>query len=111
MYTVNFIPANSPNALTFVFKSYKNGDDLFRKGLKAIKDEDFIECEDDFSTKAGIKGADISSVTFSEYEQDMDKNGDLQLIQHKSSLKTQKKAENDIGLQLLSKPSAMLKSQ
>lgn len=47
--------------------------------------------------------SEIASMTFSEYANDMDKNMDLQIIQHKSQLKAQAKAKNDMGLQMLEK--------
>lgn len=101
MYTVNMIPKNSPNALTFVFKAYKNADDFYKKSSNALTESLIIETEDDFETKAIVRMSDISSITFSEYAKDMEKNGDLQILQHKGQLKTQSKAKNDVGLQML----------
>lgn len=101
MLTVNLIPKNSPNALTFVFKAFKEADSVYKKALSAFASGEIIEIEDDFGAKSAILMAEMGAVTFSEYEKDMDKNGDLQIIQHKSQLKTQSKAKNDIGLQML----------
>lgn len=98
METVNFILKNNPNALTLVFKAHKNADDLYKKSLKS---DGKIEAEDDFGLKLAIDMSEVAAVTSSEYEKDMDKNGDMQIIQHKSSLKTQSKAKNDIGVQML----------
>ena len=105
MHTVNLIPRNSPNTLTFVFNAYKAADDLYRKLNAALKTDDIIEIEDDFETKAVVRMEDIAAATFSEYDKDMDKNGDLQIIQQKSMLKTQNKDKNDIGLQMLTNQS------
>lgn len=101
MLTVNLIPKNSPNALTFVFKHFKNADELYKKASLALKDESIIEAEDDFETRCIVRMGDIAAITFSEYEKDMDKNGDMQIIQHKCRLKTENKAKNDVGLRLL----------
>lgn len=101
MLTVNFVPKNSSNTLSFVFKAFKNADELYRKANSALKDGSIIDVEDDFETKGTIRMEDVAALTFSEYEKDMDKNGDLQIIQHKSQLKTQNKAKNDVGLRLL----------
>lgn len=101
MLTVNIIPKNSPNTLSFIFKAFKEADSVYKKALLSLKENEIIEIEDDFETKAVIRMSDIAAITFSEYEKDMDKNGDLQIIQHKCQLKTQSKAKNDIGLQML----------
>lgn len=101
MYTVNFIPKSSPNTLTFVFKFHKAAEDLYKKALAALKAGEDIEIEDDFTTKGIVKMPDMSAITFSEYESDMDRNGDLQIIQHKCQLKTQNKAKGDMSIQIL----------
>lgn len=111
MYMTNLIPKNSPNALTFVFKAHKSAEDLYKKSVAAINTDEIIECIDDFDTKAIIRMSDIVAVTFSEYEKDMEKNGDLSIIQHKSQLKTQNKAKNDVGLRLLDSASNSLGQQ
>jgi len=91
---------NQPNSLTLVFKAYKAGDDLYRKALNSISK---IEVEDDFGLKMAIDMSEVAAITFSEYSKDMDKNMDLQIIQHKAQLKAQTTARNDIGLQMLEK--------
>lgn len=83
-----------------VFKAHKAADDLYKKALKATG---HIEEEDDFGTKLAINMLDVAAVTFSEYEKDMDKNMDLQIIQHKAQLKAQTRAKQDMTLQMLEK--------
>lgn len=100
MLTVNFLLKNNPNNLTLVFKAFKNADDAYRKALNSGCK---VEFEDDFGLKLYVDMLEVSSVTFSEYSKDMDKNMDLQIIQHKAQLKAQTTARNDIGLQMLEK--------
>lgn len=100
MYTCNFVLKNNPNALTLVFKAHKNAEDLYKKALASVGK---IEAEDDFGCKLAIGMQDVAAISMSEYEKDVDKNMDLQIIQHKAQLKAQSKARNDIGLQMLEK--------
>jgi hypothetical protein len=100
MFTVNFILKNNPNSLTLVFKAHKAAEDLYKKALNSVSK---IQEEDDFGLKISIDMSEVVAVTFSEYENDMDKNMDLQIIQHKCQLKGQAKARNDIGLQMMEK--------
>lgn len=103
---MNFVLKNNPNSLTLVFKAHKSADDFYRKSVNSFDNK--VEDEDDFGTKLAINMSDVAAVTFSEYEKDMDKNMDLQIIQHKSQLKGQSKARNDIGLQMLEKSASPL---
>lgn len=100
MLTVNFLLKNNPNNLTLVFKSYAEADRSYKKALIS---SDRIDFEDDYGLKLAIDMSEVASVTFSEYAKDMDKNMDLQIIQHKAQLKAQTTARNDIGLQMLEK--------
>ena len=89
---------NNPNSLTLVFKAHKRADDLYKKALASIGK---IEEEDDFGCKLAVDMSEVAAITFSEFEKDMDKNNELQLIQHKAQLKAQSRARNDMGLQIL----------
>ena len=84
-----------------VFKAHKAAEDAYKKALNCIIPK--VEFEDDFDLKLSISMNDVASITFSEYSKDMDKNMDLQIIQHKAQLKAQTTARNDIGLQMLEK--------
>lgn len=83
-----------------VFKAHKNAEDLYKKALTSVPN---IEAEDDYGLKLSVIMSEVAAITFSEYADDMDKNMDLQIVQHKSQLKAQTKARNDIGLQMLEK--------
>lgn len=98
MHTVNFILKNNPNSLTLVFKAHKAAEDAYKKVIHSIEK---VELADDYGLKLLINMSDVASVSFGEYEQDMEKNMDLQIIQHKAQLKAQNKAKNDAGLRLL----------
>lgn len=101
MFTVNFILKNNPNGLTLVFKAHKNAEEIYKKA-SGFPDTRFL-LEDDYGLKLAIDMVDVSSLTFSEYEKDMDKNMDMQIIQHKAQLKAQSKAKSDMSLQILEK--------
>lgn len=98
MYTVNFCIKGNSNAITAAFKAHKNAEDLYKKYLSGVSK---IEEEDDYGLKLSIERSEISAATFSSYEDDMAKNMEFQLIQHKAQLKAQSRAKNDMGLQLL----------
>lgn len=100
MYTVNLILRNNPNPITAVFKAHKNADDVYKKLLLSL---DKIVVEDDFELKLVVDMKEVVAISFSEYEKDMDKNMDLQIVQHKAQLKAQSRARSDIGLQMLEK--------
>lgn len=100
MLTVNFLLKNNPNNLTLVFKAFAEADRSYKKTIGSTAK---LEFEDDYGLKLSIDMSEVASVTFSEYAKDMDKNMDLQIIQHKAQLKAQTAARNDIGLQMLEK--------
>lgn len=102
MLTVNFLLKNNPNNLTLVFKAYAEAERSYKRALGSDEDSK-VEFEDDYGLKLAIDMSEVASVTFSEYAKDMDKNMDLQIIQHKAQLKAQTTARNDIGLQMLEK--------
>ena len=89
-----------------VFKAYKDASDAYTKSSKFPNEK--LTFEDDYGLKLAIDMADVASVTFSEYANDMDKNMDLQIIQHKAQLKAQAKAKQDMTLHMLEKQAAPL---
>lgn len=101
MLTVNLIPRTTSTTMTFVFKAFKNAEELYKRLNKALRSDEIVEIEDDFGTMGIVRMADIAAISFSEYEKDMQRNGELGLIQHKEQLKAQKKAQSDLGLQIL----------
>lgn len=94
MYTVNFIIKNNPNALTAGFKAHKNADELYRKALASAGK---IEVEDDYGLKLTVDMDEVCGVTFSDYEDDTNKNMEFQFIQ----MKVQARFKNDPRLQML----------
>lgn len=101
MYTVNIAFKHTPNIVTFVFKGYKAADDLFKKGLRLINTDSLLDEEDDYNLRSVIDMLSVASITFSDFEKDMDKNCEMALIQTKSQLKAQNLAKSDVGLQML----------
>jgi hypothetical protein len=101
MLTVNFVLKNNPSNLTLVFKAHKNAEDAYNKA-SAFPNTALL-FEDDYGLKLAIDMGDVASITFSEYANDMDKNMDLQIIQHKSQLKAQARAKQDMTLHMLEK--------
>lgn len=90
-----------------MFKANKNAEELY---VKAVKPDAYINAEDDFGTRAFINLQEVAAISFSEYENDMERNGKLGLIQHKAQLKAQKEAEQDVGLQILNQPSKIMRN-
>lgn len=101
MLTVNLITRQTPTTLTFVFHAYKNANELYKRLNAALRSDEIVEIEDDFGTMAIARMEDIAAISFSEYEKDMQRNGELGLIQHKENLKAQKRAQGDVGLQII----------
>lgn len=101
MYTVNFLLKNNPNNLTLVFKAFAEAERAYNKAI--VPTEKRIEFEDDYGLKLVISMSDVASATFSEYAIDMDKNMELQIIQHKAQLKAQARAKQDMTLHMLEK--------
>lgn len=101
MYTVNIAFKHTSNIVTFVFKNYKDADDLFKVARKVINTDYLLDEEDDYNLKSVIDMLSVASVTFSDFEKDMDKGCEMALIQTKSQLKAQNLAKSDVGLQML----------
>lgn len=101
MHTVNFIFKNTSNSITLIFKAFKNADDIFKKAIQSHTAK--LSVEDDYELVGLIDMSEVSAVTMSDFSKEMDRNGEMGLIQHKSQLKAQNNAKNDVGLQILSK--------
>lgn len=101
MYNVNLIYKNSPIAQVFTFKAHKNADDLYKRVKILVGTDGKIDIEDDFGSKSTVEMSCIAAVNFIEYEKEMAKNGEIQILQTKQDLKTQVNAKNDVGLRIL----------
>lgn len=105
MHSVSFLMRNSPVQMSFVFKAYKAANDLFKKA-QAQGGSGVIHIEDDFDSLAFVDMSCVACVSFVEVEKEMGKNGDLQILQEKANLKTQAKAKQDLGFQMLNDQAA-----
>lgn len=102
MYSVSLILKNSQIALMFNYKAFKSADDLYKKAKLLMRTDTVFEAEDDFEMKSCVDMSNIASVSFSEYEKEMKKNGEIQILQKKSDMNTMKLASQDFGLRALS---------
>lgn len=57
--------------------------------------------EDDFGSVLSVRGDSLSAASFTDVERDLDRNGQIQLLQHRAQLKTQNLASNDSQIKLL----------
>lgn len=94
MNSVNFIFKNSPLSLSFVFKTYKNADELFKKASASLR-VGFIEAEDDFGGKCKIDMESVAGISLSEIEKEMDKRGEVSLLEVKAQTKFQNRANSE----------------
>lgn len=99
MYNVNFIFKNSPNILSLTYKD---------SAIAQKKFEEFSQMHegractrDDYGMDVVVDMSDVSALSCGNYTRELEKQGEMQIIQAKATLKTQKMAQNDIGLQVL----------
>lgn len=97
MYVVSI--ASGSLVFNYTFKNFKDADECFRR---ASKGEGRMDIEDDYGAKGSIDLAG-SLANFTDVAKDADMQGEIHLIKQKSALKAQTAANNDMGLQLLSK--------
>lgn len=105
IFSVNFIFKNCASALSFSFKSFKNADDCKKKGFAALSSEGglapIIEVSDDFEQYAKVDMFTVAAVTMGDIEKDLDRQGEVGLLQAKSQLRAQVNANQDKGLAML----------
>lgn len=97
MYVVSI--ASGSLVFSYTFKNFKNADECFRR---ASKGEGRLEVEDDYGARGNIDLVN-ALVNFTDIARDADMQGEIHIIKQKSALKAQTNANNDIGLQLLTK--------
>lgn len=104
MYIVNFAFKNSSSALSFTFKAFKNAEEAFKKGKAAISSQSnsVVELQDDYEQFAVIDMETVSAVNFANIEVDMNRQGEVSIIQNKAQLRAQNLANNDASLHMLS---------
>lgn len=106
MYAVSLLLKNSGLSQSFYFKAFKNADECFRKVFSST--EAMIRIEDDFNARGTFLHDSISAVSFSDIEEDMKRNGEMQIIQHKATLRTQQLAKGDPTLAILNNSSKLV---
>lgn len=99
MFSVNFIFKNCSSALSFSFKAYKNADQLYKKGQSLA--EERLLAEDDYGQMASIDMSTVSAISFGDIEKDLDRQGELSILQTKSQMRTQIAGKNDAHIRML----------
>lgn len=103
MYAVSILLKNSALSQLFYFKAFKNADEVYRS-----KRSDFLEVEDDYAARGHFIVSEIAGLSFTDIEEDMKRQGEVQVIQHKAQLRTQQIAKADPALQLMSSASKIV---
>lgn len=106
MYTVNILLRHTSTPITLVYDSAASARALFDRLHQAVKPpagatSKPIVVKDDYELEGFVLPEDIASVTFSDFNKDMEKNGDLSLAQAKAQVKAQNAARNDPGFAIL----------
>ena len=102
MYSVNFIFKNCASALSLSFKSFKNADEAKSKGAKLLGTTEVLELSDDYEQIASVDMNTVAAVSMGDIEKDLDRQGEIGILQHKSQMRAQVSANNDKGLAMLS---------
>lgn len=101
IFSVNFIFKNCASALSFSFKSFKNADDCKKKGYSSFGADTTIEVCDDFEQYAKVDMLTVAAVTMGDIEKDLDRQGEVGLLQAKSQLRAQVNSNQDKALAML----------
>lgn len=116
MYSVNFIFKNCASALSFAFKAHKNASELHAKGQRMLisleRPIGVIDAEDDYDQKASIDMNTVAAVSMGDVEKELERQGEVGILQAKAQMRAQSLANSDAGLRMLSennKPSTILK--
>lgn len=103
MYTLNLILKNCPSAISLSFKSFKNADTARRKAHATFfEGNKLLELTDDYDQVVAVDMGCVSGVVMGDIEKDLDRQGEVGILQHKSQLRAQVNANNDKGLAMLS---------
>jgi len=101
MISVNFIFKNCASALSLSFKAFKNADDLRRKATSLLGTTGNFECCDDYDQVASVDMGTVAAVSMGDIEKDLDRQGELGILQSKAQMRAQVSANNDKGLSML----------
>lgn len=99
MYITNLIFKNCSSALSLSYKAFKSADETYKKAMNGVGT---IVFEDDYEQRASVDMSTVAAVSFGDIEKDFDRQGAVQILQHKAQLRSQVNAQNDKGLALLS---------
>lgn len=103
MYVVSMLFKGSDLALAQHFNTFKNAEEFYRKAMKFVSGmaNGIMENEDDFGSMVRVSSDSLAAVSFTDVEKDLEKNGKIQIMQHRSQLKTQSMAQSDSQIKLL----------
>lgn len=107
MYQVTFALKNSPNVIALTFKAHAEADRLYNRATTVVRSHEqqypqitHLDATDDFNLRLCVALTDVAAVQFSDVETEMDKQGDFQLLQARSNVKTSNLARQDNLLKL-----------
>jgi hypothetical protein len=93
---------------SFYFKAFKNADEYYRKAKLYKLGVGDIDIEDDFGSKGDFLLDHIAGVSFTDIEEDMKRQGELEIAKHKAQLRTQQLAKGDPQIQLMNSASKLV---
>jgi len=99
LYAVSILLKNSALSQSFYFKAFKKADETYKRALSSPDSP--LVIDDDFGGRASFLFTEIAAMSFTDIEEDMKRNGEMQVIQHKAQLRTQQLAKADPQLQLM----------
>lgn len=110
IYSVNIIFRNCASALSLSYKAHKNADEARNKVQKMlcnvlnspISGENVMDISDDYDQICSVDMSTVSAVSMGDIEKDLDRQGEVGLLQTKAQLRAQTLANNDAGLRMLS---------
>ncbi len=106
MYAVSILLKNSALSQSFYFKAFKKADELFKALSSNIPP--LMPFEDDYGAKGSFLFDQLAGISFTDIEEDMKRQGEMQVIQHKAQLRTQQLAKADPQLQLMTSSSKIV---
>lgn len=101
MYSVNFIFKNCSSALSLCFKAYKNADETRKRGYDVLGDSSILKVEDDYDQHAAIDMSTVACISIGDLEKDLERQGEVSLLQAKAQMRAQNLASSDAGLNIL----------
>lgn len=107
MYQVTFALKNSPNVIALTFKAHAEADRLYNRAATIVRSHEqnypqvtHLDATDDYNLRLCVAINDVAAVQFSDVEVEMDKQGEFQILQARSNVKTSNFARQDNLLKL-----------